>query len=266
MKFDGHVKLTSKALTKVKQSCPTDTSTCNAPMFKQEARIWLGDSKKSNTVDNYSSAVINYIGHALAPDVVFQIKLPDATAFVDLDHRWTHDDPKGQRFHFMRAENETEKEAYLNAIKFIKTHTENWVNAAKDIIKQKSKPKPLQSATWRETRDYVKELALALHCLQDSFSPGHTQRYFDVQSESYPPGFYDRAAPIRKIFVYAHQDHEAHGDEDYRSGGTDSSWGNIAVNASAALITKGILSIPSEGRGLIGWDDFVNKWLSHKLY
>lgn len=177
MKYDGHVKLTAKALEKFKQNCPIATNVCNAPMFKDTIRVWLDDKDTSNSADNYSSGVLNYAIHSITPDILAQVTLPDAVSFVDITERWTHEAPKGQRYHFMRASGESQFQAYLNGINFIKKHTENWVAAAKlSIQENKIQQKPLQNATWRNTRAYVKELALALHCLQDSYSPGHVNR------------------------------------------------------------------------------------------
>lgn len=262
MKFDGHVKLTLAAVQKVKQNCPAAQATCRAPMFRSERfRIWFGDARQSTPVDNYSAAIVNYTGHALAPDVLFQVKLPDAVAFVDLDERWTHTDPKGQRYHFMRAAGETELEAYYNGCTFIRTHTENWVNHAKRNLKKKVAP--LVNSNIDDTRDYVAQLALALHALQDSFSPGHTRRGYD--DGPHRPGHPNHAAPIREIHVYDKQDHDDHGDDDYESGGIDSAWGRLAVEASADLITLGILSIPSSPAGLTGWESFKRKWLQGRL-
>lgn len=275
MKYDGHVKLTRRAIEKVKNNCPMVGGVCGAPMFKKVPRVWIENSKTSNATDNYSAGFVNSFGPFLNISGE-RINLPDAVAYVDIGERWTHDDPKGQRFHFMVAKGESESAAYQNAIKFIKTHTENWVNAAKDIILEKNKPKPLQNASGRENKDYVKELALALHSLQDSFSIAHTHRYYgdiclttEAAKEAargiYIPGTTDSASPIRRLFIYDDQDHDKHGEDDYSSGGVDTPWGSVAVNASVALITMGIVSIPSATRGLTGWDAFVRNWLSEKI-
>ena len=260
MKFDGHIKLTAAAVKKIKNQCPTLTITCNAPMFKSESfRIWLGDKNKSTAIDNYSSAFVNYIGHSLAPDFIYQVKLPDAVAFVDINESWTHESPAGQRFHFMRAENERNDIAHLNGCNFIREQTENWVNEAKRAMH--SNKQPLANARLSETRQYVKSLALALHSLQDSFSPGHTDRFFGDKPRMSTPVL----APVRNLHVYSKQNHGKHGNSDYQSGGTKSQWGNHAVDASAALIKMGIISIPAPGQGLIGWESFKMNWLDSKF-
>ncbi len=187
MKFDGHVKLTSQAVLKMKQKCPVTTGSCSAPMFQDDMRAWFGDGQTSKPSDNYTSAILNYITNAVTPDKISTVKLPDAVAFVDIDERWTHDDPKGQRFHFMKAKGELNIAAYNNAREFIHVHTSNWVDSARKIMifeSQMYKEKvvrPLQSYGLGLTNHYVKELALALHSLQDSFSPGHTNRYMGMK-------------------------------------------------------------------------------------
>ncbi|MCF6259481.1 MAG: hypothetical protein L3J98_04850 [Gammaproteobacteria bacterium] len=46
MKYDGHVKITRKAMEKLKNNCPISTGICNAPMFEKARRVWLSDEKK----------------------------------------------------------------------------------------------------------------------------------------------------------------------------------------------------------------------------
>jgi hypothetical protein len=265
MKFDGHVKLTTKALKQMKHNCPVMTGVCNAPMFKSSnGRVWLGNKKTSNSLDNYSSAIVNYLGASITPDILVQVTLPDAVAFVDLSERWTHEDPKGQRYHFMKSSNQTETQAYLLGVRFIKTHTENWVNTAKILIGTKiEKQKPLQNASWRNTRKYVEELALALHCLQDAFSPGHVERITPTKTPV--GGLTGVSTPIRKIYDYSKQNHDDHGEHDYTQGAPDSNWGASAVNASVALMSMGIMSIHQQGWGLKGWPQFKSNWLPRAL-
>jgi len=262
MKYDGHVKLTRKALEKLKNNCPLSTSVCNAPMFAKAEQIWLTNKDKSNPTDNYSSAIVNYIIHNLTPDSLKQVTLPDAVSFVDLKERWTHEHPDGQRYHFMRAPGESNKKAYENGVKFIKTHTQEWVKMAiSSLEKDVKNEKPLLNATWKNTRDYVWQLALVLHALQDSFSPGHVKRTGGNKLTPAHPGITDGASTISDIFVYANQDHDKHGDHDYDSGSPDSGWGAAAVNASIALMSIGIVSIAQKQSGLVGWDQFKLKWL-----
>jgi hypothetical protein len=45
--------------------------------------------------------------------------LSNQLAFVDLNERWTHDDPNGQRYHFVRAKNESNVAAFYNTGGFI---------------------------------------------------------------------------------------------------------------------------------------------------
>jgi len=262
MKYDGHVKLTKKAIEKLKNSCPISTGICNAPMFDNARRVWLGDDDKSNATDNYSAAIFNYISHSITPDIIKQATLPDVVAFVDLKERWTHEHPDGQRYHFMRAPKESNLQAYENGVKFIKAHTEKWVEMSIKAVEHDVKEnKPLQNATWKNTRAYIWELALALHALQDSFSPGHVKRIGAIKLTSPHSGITDAVAPISGLYVYTEQDHDKHGEHDYGSGSPDSEWGATAVNASIALMSVGILSIAQKNKNLVGWEQFKFKWL-----
>lgn len=263
MKYDGHVKITRKAIEKLRNDCPISTGICSAPMFKTAKRFWLSDGNTSNATDNYSSAILNYITHSITPDVIKQATLPDVVAFVDLKERWTHEHPDGQRYHFMRAQGESNKQAFDNSVKFIKTHTENWVKMAiASLEKDVKQSKPLQNATWRNTRSYVWELALALHALQDSFSPGHVSRKGAVKSTQ---GITNWSGPISELYVYAKQNHDKHGEHDYDSGSPDSQWGAAAVNASISLMSVGLVSIAQKNKNLVGWDQFKMQWLSSSL-
>ncbi|VAW64582.1 hypothetical protein MNBD_GAMMA09-948 [hydrothermal vent metagenome] len=277
MKFDGHVKLTAKAITRMKIKCPVTTGSCNAPMFKDDFRLWFGDSKQSTPTDNYTSAVFNYISNAITPDNISAVKLPDAVAFVDLNERWTHDDPKGQRYHFMRARGESNQAAYYNAINFIERHTFNWVSNARKILKFESAMyrnkdvKPLQRPGIRLNNYYVKELALALHSLQDSFSPAHTQRYTGQRrpTDQVVAGIIKSNSnvvmPIRNLYDYSAQDKNKHSSNDYSSGGPAGNWGELAVNASADLMILSIESLWKNDKGLTGWGAFKAKWLTARF-
>ncbi len=112
----------------------------------------------------------------------------------------------------MRAPGESSKQAFDNGVRFIKTHTENWVEMA--IVSMESDVKnnrPLQNATWKNTRTYVWELALALHALQDSFSPGHVSRKKTVKLAPDHPGITNWSAPVSELYIYSEQDHDKHG-------------------------------------------------------
>lgn len=274
MKFDGHVKLTSKAISIMKTKCPVTTGSCSAPMFDEDFRIWLHSNNKSTPTDNYTAAILNYISAAVTPDKISTIKLPDAVAFVDLDERWTHDDPKGQRYHFMKASGETNQTSFFNAVSFIQLHTLNWVDNARKILKHETAMykdkvvRPLQQSGVGLNNFYVKELALALHSLQDSFSPAHTERYSGSKKvNGHKPSSKKHThsgltMPIRKLHVYANQHHDKHGDSDYLSGGTSNDLGRMAASASADLMLMGIESLWKVDKGLIGWNQFKSKWLA----
>lgn len=269
MKFDGHVKLTMEALRIVGLNCP-DPRSCRSPILARSiARIWLGHSEKSTSFDNYSAAVVNYLGHMLTPDAVFQVTLPDAVAFVDLDEMWTHDDPKGQKYHFMKADGQTDAQGYENACRFIFHHANQWVISAQKEMKRLAQLRLNARGVSRTSpkaeliASQVRELALALHSLQDSFSPGHTRRSYGTDAPGVcRPGYTDFAAPVRQLHVYSKQNHDEHAAHDYWSGSTKSPEGRVAIGASAALIGIGILSIASASEGLQGWEAFKRQWLS----
>ena len=274
MKYDGHVKLTLQAISRMKKQCPVNTGSCSAPMFEDDFRMWFGDKNKSTPVDNYTSAIFNYILNGVTPDKISTVKLPDAVAFVDLDERWTHDDPAGQRYHFMKAKGENNIKAYNNATDFIYKHTLNWVETSRKILKYESAVykdkivRPLQNSGLGLNNYYVKELALALHSLQDSFSPAHTQRYqggkrlvtqtvHDLKKSDA-----NIILPIRNLYEYSSQDKEKHGSHDYHSGGPVNNWGEIAIRASADLMTMGINSLWKDDVGISGWNAFKARWLA----
>jgi len=83
----------------------------------------------------------------------------------------------------MEAKGKHNIKACNNAVYFIYKYTLNWVDTSRKILKYESAVykdkivRPLQNSGLGLNNYYVKELALALHSLQDSFSPAHTQRY-----------------------------------------------------------------------------------------
>lgn len=277
MKFDGHVKLTNKAIALVKQNCLFSSAACNMPIFDEKSRVWINDKKTSNTTDNYTAAIVNYL---IQFDVFSTTKLADAVALIDLNERWTHDDPKGQKYHFMKATGENNQVAYHNAANFIFTHTFNWVDNARKAIKEESlKAQQNSSAQYSLSNAsptlnhyFISELALALHSLQDSFSPAHTSRHTGLQRGSYEgkykplnKGHSNIPQPIRRMHDYSKQNTNLHSKKDYHTGGIDSYWGNMAVNASAELMLMSIDSIWKDDQGLAGWATFQSKWLTYNF-
>ena len=243
-------------------------------LFKNNPTIWLHDAERSTAVDNWTHAVkggARYIWQAnpLNPfgklyETIFPTELGQAVAMVDVNKAWTHNHPAGQRYHFQRAPGEGHYQGYLNAIGFLHYHTERWVNLARDVVARKGKP--VHQATQAETLAFQVELALALHCLQDSFSTGHTLRSLGPAAPDIirMTGTFDMAPPIRELTAYVEQDHAKHGDDDYTSGGLAAGTGRLAVEASAELILIGLNSI-ARLSGLIGWDAFVKKWVAEKI-
>jgi hypothetical protein len=123
-------------------------------------------------------------------------------------------------------------------------------------------------------------LALALHCLQDSFCPAHTLRSDRKEDISflnndeplprhYHVGSVQRPAPIRKLFSYAKQKQgkvfSVHAETDSHSGSEDHAMLPIAANATAALISMGVSAI-LKNQGLVEWTSFKEKWLRYEPY
>ena len=90
------------------------------------------------------------------------------------------------------------------------------------------------------------ELAQALHCLQDSFSPGHVRRENGI---------------ILDIFDYGMQDKKAHKHDDIVSGTIFSDRNRQdAVQASADLVELALRAALSDDITLSQWDNFAAKW------
>ena len=110
MKNDGHIKLTVEAIKQMQRNCNVEKKLCTLPIFNADNTQWH-DSSKSNQMD-FISAYIGYLlnlkaynFNALDP----RRDLARRVAAVDFDESWTHNDPLGQRYHFMKASSESEK-------------------------------------------------------------------------------------------------------------------------------------------------------------
>lgn len=284
MKFDSHIKITSAALDLLKSSCPRPNA-CEDRLFNNTPRKWSHPTQ-SNARDNYSSAAyptaraasafaFKYVPFAPAVftvraafayvDQLYLEELATVVAAVDVNEAWTHDKADGQKYHFMRAIGESSYDAYMNGLGFIHFHTSQWVDQARWALRRKNHL--FGFAAPSGTRHYQFELALALHCLQDSFSAGHTVRDYGPNAQSLVAvaslsrnGVPIGAPPISELHDYAAQDHKKHADDDYTSGGLKTGTGRMAVQASFELISMGIFSITAPD-GLVGWDQFVSRWL-----
>ncbi|MCB0404808.1 MAG: hypothetical protein KDD51_08470 [Bdellovibrionales bacterium] len=264
MRCDGHIKLTSEAIRRLQTSCQHSAEICNPPMLHPIPRRWH-KPLVSNSVDNGLTAWQWFIGSGShKPDVFDRGNLANQVMAVDLNAatRWTHDHPLGQRYHFMRAPGETSHLAYLNATRFIEENARAWVHAFKRVLLLKA---PEHSPMRLEAVD---KLALAVHCLQDSFSPSHVRRAFVMSALNFPLHLDielsnpNRVPPIRELFVYAQQNHDRHAEEDYASGSLHNSHGELAVAATVDFLKMCQQSAVRPSFALVGWEGFKQKWLA----
>lgn len=281
MKNDGHIKLTLEAIKKMQSNCNIERKLCQLPMFSSNVNYGWSNPKTSNRLD-FVSAYIAYVLNLTAYNYNnFDPRgnLATRVAAVDFDYSWTHSDPEGQKYHFMRAHGESEIGAYIKSSDFIKSNLRFWVIKAKRDINNLN----MGNADYMTKRTGVKYLSLALHCLQDSFSPAHTIRSWRERSLfknviEYPTGFHQdmgrpgNPAPIVKIFDYSLQQHghpmdtkTPHSRGDMLSGSTHTKAGELAIRASQELIEAGLLSI-FKGRATTDWKKFSKKWLKHNLH
>jgi hypothetical protein len=214
-----------------------------------------------------------------------------------------------QRLHFMRATEETELVAHRNGIRLIVDEMEAWIAAQTEGFWQRggrlarraaarNLPGALGSAVgtvllgpvgglagsfagdkagiaMEKGQRVDAHLAKALHCLQDSFAPGHVLRSQTDGNQSLgtakskiPPACFASAPPIRRIFDYNHphddEDIEAkhrHDDDDYYAGSLGSAAANAASYASANLLQIGLDSIANQRSDPAAWSAFISRWL-----
>jgi hypothetical protein len=279
MKNDGHIKITRAAIQLMQSDCAFEKRLCHLPMFTSVTEGWK-NAKTSNNTD-VVTAFVSYLlnRYAYNPNSFDPRRnLARRVAAIDFDFLPSHADPEGQRFHFMRANGESEITSYTNACEFIKYHTGKWIQQAFIDIEQMKRKSP----SYLIMRTGVEYLSLALHCLQDSFSPAHVIRSWsrpDTYKELVEPddnmpsnpGDSSNPAPIVRIFNYGHQKHGSpfdantpHSKGDILSGSISSPAGRLAVYATKDLIELGLTEIFSK-RPLINWDRFQKKWLKQNF-
>lgn len=128
------------------------------------------------------------------------------------------------------------------------------MNAAKWVdltIQIKTNGQATVNNTLRERA--IEHLALSLHCLQDTFSPAHTERAPSINANK--PG------KILDIRIYKYQNHDAHSEQDFNSGSISSLSGQSAIFASTELMLMCLKAVSLRTYLLPGWDDFQNRWL-----
>lgn len=266
MKCDGHAKITIKALKIFQKSC--EIKLCSTRIFSTAQRVWT-NRDKSTAFDNIGLSFFDWLLRPQSATSTELGRLTNRVVAIDLDsqYRAFHHVPEGQRYHFMRAKGETTAQAYENACMFIKQHADAWVGMTKNLVQGAEKRKKFELLPRTKLNKSIEELALALHCLQDSFSPGHTVRATKLRIGSITR--YEKTnslSPIRELLVYAEQDTSIHGEQDYQAGGPTSQYGHHAVNASVELMRLGVKSVTAKSPQLLGlgWKNFQSKWLAFK--
>lgn len=265
MKLDGHAKLTNNAMLSFKSRCEQATSLlfnhklCKSTQFSVLNTKWE-DKENSNEIDN--DMMVKYI--VLQELSIFGERslslqkgyLTREVVSVDLEpmklrHHYLD---SGQKFHFMRRSSAaTVHQAHAECVTFIKDSVSNWIALMTRASKGIRGAGRRKISTVPMRRDAASEMALALHALQDSFSPGHTTRESFTDSNA-PGGILD-------IFIYTKQDHLEHSDDDFEAGSLGSIHAKAAINASSELMYMAAVSVANKSVVPIGWNDFQNKWL-----
>jgi len=278
MKCDGHEKLTNAAIKLLLKRCNTDplikNMYCKSNFFKLVEEDY-DDAEKSIESDNLSSVLRNgaysnakfestgtialwlwllspqnYRTTTItAPHNGF---LSHRVVAVDLDLIYIKAHfPKyfsgQQKIHFMKEINQNNVDAYIACSNHIRKNIDEWVSRASIYFNQRS-----VNRDWSNLKMAVEPLALALHALQDSFSPGHTQR---APSNSPTPG------EILAINVYNEHNKILHSKYDFSSGDLTSNGGNYAIEATADLIQLTLRCISKGTSSFNEWEFFKNKWL-----
>lgn len=196
MKLDGHAKLTNSALRAFKARCSTSTDVffrekmCHLPQFSAWNINW--NSVDSNENDNRS--LIKYIiaqELSVFGELSHQIGrgyLAREVVAVDLEPPlvFGHLADWGQKYHFMRrAAGATIKDAHKEAVELIRKEAMNWIRLMIQVLYSYRRRGRSGGSTDFLRKQAASHLAIALHSLQDSFSPGHTKRTH-YQSSQYP--------------------------------------------------------------------------------
>ena len=259
MKCDGHAKITHAAIVQLVSQCKSNRSIiqsmCSLPDFNSGDRD-AGFSNKNDSVtgDNWKTAVGIFLSQFNPADMPelnnFAGYLTTRTVAIDVDLGYlkNHITNWGQRLHFLRSPDESVTSAYNNGCQFIRLNAAKWVEITLRI--KLNKYTVINNSLRKKS---IEHLALALHCLQDTFSPSHTNRIRSIDVNK--PG------KITGIGIYEQQDHNAHSAEDYRSGSIKSVFGKEAINASVALMLLCIQAVAASSYLIRGWDGFKAQWL-----
>jgi hypothetical protein len=267
MRFDGHVKITLQALDILTN------------LSKRKDVLWPAPAKK---VDEKSTPAEHWIG------TLDYVRSPVAglsqlvAGVSDITTVQSHFKQNLQRLHFMRATDETQLAAYRNCVNFIVDETEAWIRARMESFWEGVARNAARSALTPALEKGMRvdaHLAKALHCLQDSFSPGHVLRseidgslVLGTAKKNASPACFGSAPPIRNIFDYNHPHDEEdvdakehHDESDYYAGSLGYAAANAAAYASADLIRICLDSIARQKSDGTAWRKFTSRWLTHKL-
>jgi hypothetical protein len=264
MKLDGHAKLTNSAIRAFKSRCSKSTDVffrekmCHLPQFSTWDINWDGASSNEN--DN--RFLIKYIiaqELAVFGELSHQIGrgyLAREVVAVDLELPlvFGHITDWGQKYHFMRrAEGATVKDAHREAIELIRKEAMNWIRLMIRVLHTYRQRGRNRGSTTSLRKQAASHLAIALHSLQDSFSPGHTKRARYERSQ-YP-------GAIEDIYIYEVQDKHKHSQHDFDSGSAHSLHALSSVYASADLLRLCALSVSMKSAIPLNWNMFENRWL-----
>jgi len=264
MKLDGHAKLTNSAIRAFKSRCSESTNVffrekiCHLPQFNTWNINWQGENSNENDNINLFKYVIGQEISVLG-ESFHQISrgyLTREVVAVDLEPPlvFGHKFDWGQKYHFMRRESgATVKGAHSEATALIKKETMNWIRTMVHVLYSYRRHGRSGGSTVFLRKQAASHLAIALHSLQDSFSPGHTKRA-RYENFHYP-------GAIEDIYIYNKQDKHKHSQHDFDSGSVNSLHARSAVYASADLLRLCALSISMKSIFPIGWNTFEDRWL-----
>jgi len=236
----------------------SEKKVCHLPQFNMWNISW--DSTDSNESDNKN--LVKYIiaqELSIFGDSFQRISsgyLARKVVAVDLELPlvFGHYFGWGQKYHFMRrALGATVKDAHKEAIELIRKETMDWIRSMMHILYSYRRHGRSNGSTTFLRKRAASHLAIALHSLQDSFSPGHTKRA--------PYEHFQHPGAIEDIYIFTEQDKHNHSQHDFDSGSVNSPHARSAVYASADLMRLCALSVSMKSMLPVGWSAFEDRWL-----
>jgi hypothetical protein len=265
MKLDGHAKLTNSAMISYKSKCAMATSIllnhklCRSTQFSTLNKNWA-DGENSNVDDNDMMTKYIIIQElSIFGEGALGLKqgyLVREVVAVDLEPMKLrhHFLDAGQKFHFMRRSTKPNISlAHEECVGFIKESITKWISLMTRALSNRRGAGRRKITTVGLRREAASNMALALHALQDSFSPGHTKR-----EKFTDPNF---PGDISDIYIYSSQDHDKHSDDDFDSGSLSSVHAKAAIQASSELMYMAAKSVVNKSVVPIDWNEFQSKWL-----